>query len=364
LSKSILPALARPSKRNKVKNKALEWNATMKSFGLAALLIALGDPVAYGQWQPQTIRSDADFRGLCAVNETIAWVSGTKGTYGRTTDAGRTWSVGTVPGAAKLDFRDVEAFGESTAYLLSAGPGDDSCIYKTADGGKTWTLQFKNPEPEAFFDAMAFWDDKNGVALSDPVKGQFRLIVTDDGGTNWKRLSGNLPPALPNEGAFAASGTCLVTHGKTDIWFCTGGAKTARVFHSADRGKNWTAHETPILAGRDSAGIFSIAFRDRQHGVIVGGDYRKPNDSEATAAITTDGGKTWKLLDRSLPFRSCVAWAKDRWVAVGSSGSDTSLDHGATWKALDRNNYNSVAFTATGEGWAAGPRGRIARFAR
>ena len=145
----------------------------MKLFCLAAVLLGLGDAIAHAQWQQQTIRSDADFRGLCAVSAKVAWVSGTKGTYGRTTDAGKTWSVGTVPGAAKLDFRDVEAFGETTAYLLSAGPGADSRIYKTGDGGKTWILQFKNPDHQAFFDAMAFWDDKNGVALSDPVKGQF-----------------------------------------------------------------------------------------------------------------------------------------------------------------------------------------------
>jgi photosystem II stability/assembly factor-like uncharacterized protein len=236
----------------------------MRILYVAALLLGLCESLAHAQWQQQTIRSDADFRGLCAVSAKVAWVSGTKGTYGRTTDAGKTWSVGTVPGAAKLDFRDVEAFGESTAYLLSAGPGEDSRIYKTADGDSTWILQFKNPDHEAFFDAIAFWDDKNGVALSDPVQGQFQLIVTDDGGTNWKRLSAkNLPPALPNEGAFAASGSCLVTQGKNDVWFCTGGAKAARVFYSKDRGQNWTVSETPILAGAASAGIFSIAFRDR-----------------------------------------------------------------------------------------------------
>jgi len=336
----------------------------MKCFYLAAIFLAFCGSTARAQWQQQTINADADFRGLCAVSAKVAWVSGTNGTYGRTTDGGKTWSVGTVPSASKLDFRDVKAFGETTAYLLSAGPGEDSRIYKTVDGGKTWVLQFQNDEPKAFFDAIAFWDDKNGVALSDPVKGQFRLIITDDGGTNWKPLSGkNLPPALPNEGAFAASGTCLVTLGKNNVWFCTGGAKTARVFHSMDRGQNWTVSDTPILAGSESAGIFSIAFRDRDRGMIVGGDYRKPNDPGATAAITSDGGKTWTLLDKPFPYRSCIAWAKDRWVAVGTSGSNVSLDNGATWRSLDEMNYNSVRFTSTGEGWAVGPKGRIAKFA-
>src|SRR4030095_7360586 len=108
--------------------------------------------VAPAQWKLQASKTEADFRGLCAVSPKVAWVSGTKGTFGRTTDGGKTWTVGAVPDADKLDFRDVEAFGEDTAYLLSAGPGEDSRIYKTTDGGKTWTLQFKNAEPKAFFD--------------------------------------------------------------------------------------------------------------------------------------------------------------------------------------------------------------------
>ncbi len=337
----------------------------MKLVVSAAVLLGLCSSVALGQWQQHTIKSEADFRGLSVVSPKVAWVSGTKGTFGRTTDAGKTWTAGTVPDADKLDFRDVEAFSEDTAYLLSAGPGEDSRIYKTTDGGKNWDLQFKSSEPKAFFDAIAFWDEKNGIALSDPVNGRFQLIATADGGANWKPLPEKaLPAALPNEGAFAASGTCLVTQGEKDVWFCTGGAKAARVFHSSDRGQTWTVVETPLAAGIESAGVFSIAFRDGKHGVIVGGDYRKPDDTTATAAITSDGGKTWTLIEKPLPFRSAVAWAKDRWVAVGTSGSDVSTDDGATWKPLDREKYNAVGFTATGEGWAVGPKGRIAKFAK
>ncbi len=337
----------------------------MNSIIISMMLVLLTGSIALGQWEHQTIKTDADFRGLCVVSAKVAWVSGTKGTFGRTIDAGKTWTVGKVPDADKLDFRDVEAFGEEKAYLLSAGPGEDSRIYKTTDGGKTWSLQFKNSDPNAFFDAIAFWSDKNGIALSDPVKGRFPLLVTDDGGANWKLLpEKNLPEALPNEGAFAASGTCLVAHGENDVWFCSGGARKARVFHSSDKGRTWDATESPVLAGIESAGIFSIAFRDQKHGVIVGGDFGKPNDTNATCAITTDGGKTWVLVDKQLTYCSGVAWAKDRWIAVGTSGSNYSLDDGKTWKSLDKENYNSVAFASTGEGWAVGPKGRIAKFVK
>src|SRR4051794_33211324 len=127
----------------------------MKHSMLATAVVGLCAPIAFGQWQRQAIDTMADFRGLCVVSPNVAWVSGTMGTYARTTDRGKTWSVGTVPGADKLDFRAVKAFGEATAYLLSAGPGDVSRIYKTDDGGKSWVLQFKCADPEAFFDVLA-----------------------------------------------------------------------------------------------------------------------------------------------------------------------------------------------------------------
>ncbi|HEX3147482.1 MAG TPA: glycosyl hydrolase [Gemmataceae bacterium] len=331
----------------------------------ALLMLLVATSSAFGQWQVQTIKTDADFRGLCAVSAKVAWVSGTKGTFGRTIDGGATWTVGHVPDADKLDLRDVKAFSEDAAYLMSAGPGEESRIFKTTDGGKTWALQFKNAEPKGFFDAMAFWDEKHGIALSDPIDGRFHLIVTDDGGAQWAALpEKSRLTALPNEGVFAASGTCLIARGDNDVWFVTGGAKKARVLHSADRGNSWAIVDAPLVAGVESAGIFSIAFRDKDHGIIVGGDYKKPDDQVATTAITADGGKTWGLVAKPLPYRSAVVWAKDRWVAVGTSGSDVSLDDGITWKPLDQEKYNAVAFAASGDGWAVGPKGRIARFIR
>ncbi len=318
--------------------------------------------LALTQWQQQTINTDASFRGLCAVNSNVVWVSGTKGTFGRTLDGGKTWQVGNIPAAEQLDFRDVEAFSANTAYLLSIGNGEASRIYKTSDGGKNWKLQFKNENPKAFFDAFAFWDEQHGIAMSDSVDGKFVLLNTNNGGASWEELKPEkIPAALPNEGGFAASGTCIFTQGKSNVWIGTG---KGRVLRSTDSGKTWTVAETPIITGVESAGIFSIYFKDSQNGIVVGGDYRKPNEAGNTVAITNDGGKTWKVSATTLPFRSGVVWSKGKWVAVGTSGSSVSTDNGATWQQLDSENYNGVSFTKTGEGWAAGPKGRIAKFSK
>ena len=51
---------------------------------------------------------------------------------------------------------DVQAFSDKVAYLLSIGDNPtDFRIYKTTDGGSTWTLQFTNQNPGAFYDGFA-----------------------------------------------------------------------------------------------------------------------------------------------------------------------------------------------------------------
>lgn len=311
---------------------------------------------------PQPFGSESGLRGLSVVSGEVAWVSGTGGTVSRTTDGGETWQVQVVPGAEKLDFRDVEAFGASVAYLLAAGPGDASRVYKTTDGGKTWRQQAVNADAQGFWDAMAFWDERNGIVFGDPVDGQFRLLITEDGGETWRPLAPTgMPRALPREGAFAASGTCLVTGGTRDVWFATGGAGVGRVFHSGDRGRTWTVVETPVAGRNESSGIFSIGLRGGVPGVVVGGDYRKPQDAVGTIAHSGNGGRDWKLAKTPAPFCSAVAWAKDRWIAVGTAGIHASQDGGETWKPLDGGNYNAVQFAANGTGWAVGPKGRVVR---
>jgi photosystem II stability/assembly factor-like uncharacterized protein len=336
---------------------------------LLAGVILLG-AVAAAQWVPQQSGTTARFRGVSAASRTVAWASGSGGTYARTTDGGATWRSSVMPGASQLDFRDVEAIDANTAYLLSIGPGEASRIYKTTDGGSGWTLQFTNHNPKAFFDAFAFWDARNGIALSDPVDGRFILIKTTDGGATWKEIPReNLPPALEGDGAFAASGTCITVQGKKNVWFGTGGAATARVFRSTDGGDTWKGAATPITAGNASSGIFSIAFKDARNGVIVGGDYKKENETGNNVAATTDGGATWTLAKGPRPsgFRSAVAYISEtggrKLVAAGPSGSEYSLDNGASWTRIDGGGYHAVSFArAADAGWAAGEGGRVAKY--
>jgi len=327
----------------------------------------------------QNSHTTENLRGLSTPAPNVAWASGTHGTYLRTTDAGHTWLPAQVPGAEALDFRDVDAFSSDLAYLLAAGPGDQSRIYKTTDAGKTWSLEFTNQDPKGFFDCMAFWTPNHGIAVGDPVNGKFELITTGNGGKTWTPiLPDRLPPAIAGEGAFAASGTCIAVQGENNVWSATGG-KAARVFHSSDAGKNWTVTETPIVHGTDSAGIFSIAFRDAKHGVIAGGDYQHPDQNGANLAITHDGGRTWALAPISpqwyfsaVTFRTgCVGTGAspvqaERSSAVFALGTAHAACAGATaakWQKIWDLNLNALSVSPSGEIFAVGPKGLVVRFA-
>ena len=224
------------------------------------------------------------------------------------------------------------------------------------------------PDPTGFLDALAFWDADHGLALGDPVGGRYTVLTTADGGAHWtKAKAEGMPPALAGEGAFAASGTCLTTLGDAEAWFGTGGGATARVFRTRDRGATWTVHDTPIRAGSATSGIFSVAFRDADHGVIVGGSYDQPDRGGQVAATTNDGGTTWTVVERDEPkgFRSAVAFvggAPQKVLAVGPSGSDLSTDGGRTWAPITGEGYHAVGFAGPGAGWAVGEAGRVAKF--
>ena len=332
-----------------------------------AVGIALVAAAAAPRWTAQTSGVTATLRGVSAASDTVAWASGSGSTVLHTTDGGATWAKITVT-PDRVDFRDIDAIDERTAYLLSIGNGPASRIYKTTDAGATWTPQFLNDDPKVFLDAMTFWDADHGIVIGDSIDGHFTLLRTDDGGAHWARIPGDsLPPALPNEGAFAASGTNVAVYGRDDVWIGTGASTTARVLRSSDRGRTWTVADTPLVSG-ESAGIFSVAFRDARHGVVVGGDYKKEQDATDNLAVTDDGGATWTLVkDRALSgFRSVVAYVPHApaaaLVAVGPQGTDYSTDDGRTWAPVEGPGFHTFSFAPSGKvGFGAGGRGAVGR---
>lgn len=313
------------------------------------------------QWTPLPPPTQASLRGLSAVNTKVAWTSGSGGAIYSTKDGGLTWQDRSIAG--NLDFRDIQAFDEKTAVVMAAGPGAKSCIYRTEDGGAQWTLTHQNKQEKGFFDSIAFWDRRRGIVVGDPVDGRFTILTTSNGGVTWQHLAwgpsvggGVMPAAMEGEGAFAASGTSITVQPGGKVWFGTGGKLGGRVFRSEDWGHTWTVSQTPIRHDSESAGIFSILFRDALNGVAVGGDYRKLKDHTATMIVTTDGGRSWTAAPGLTGFRSAIVTMQQSWVATGPDGTDVSEDGGKTWRAIA-----GPGFHALSKSFASGSDGRVSK---
>jgi photosystem II stability/assembly factor-like uncharacterized protein len=324
-------------------------------------------PPAHPTWTVTPTNSTQQFRGLSPVSENVVWVSGTAGTVLRTTNGGATWnnvSPSLLPeNSTTFQFRDIQAYSPKVAVILSIGEGNASRIYLTSDGGKSWKPTFINQDAAAFYDCMAFEDEDHGLAMSDPVNGKFRIIETWNGGATWDVVDPTgMPAAFTGESGFAASGTCL--EAAAGRWYlASGGVDPGRIFRSKN-GRDWKVSNSSIMGGA-AAGVFSVRFRDEKNGIAVGGDYEKPSGNVNISSWSQDGGATWHASE-SFPagYRSGVSWVPGRGktaVAVGTSGSDVTLDGGRTWQRIDNGTFDAVECVGKHVCWASGSGGRVAR---
>jgi photosystem II stability/assembly factor-like uncharacterized protein len=333
-----------------------------------ALLVSTN---AFAQWEPQKSGTTANLRGLHAVNASVAWASGAEGTVLHTENGGVDWlRCTTPPGAEKLDFRGVWAWDAKSAMVLSSGPGDQSRVYETKDGCSHWTEMIRNSDRDGFWDAMTFQagdfgmqgDQKTGVVIGDPIHNRF-YTMNMIFGHGWFNDDASCA-ARSGEAAFAASNTSAFVFGSRRYILVTGGTAGSRALLSPllaerDVTQGCLDISLPLASGVESAGAFSVFFSDAQNGVTVGGDYKHPEQSSGTAALTTDGGRHWTAATKPPHgYRSAVAWDVDGkvWIAAGTNGSDISRDGGKTWQPLDDGNWNALSLP-----YIVGPKGSIAK---
>lgn len=249
------------------------------------------------------------------------------------------------------------AIASNTEHIFMLSIGNPALLYQYNEGDLE--IVYKENHPKVFYDAMAFFDAKNGIAMGDPTDDCLSVILTSDGGKTWKKIScDKLPKINEGEAAFAASNTNIAIYGK-NVWMVTGG-KSARVFHSSDMGNSWNVYNTPIIQGEQMTGIYSVDFYDAKNGIIFGGNWNDKDNNKNNKAVTTDGGKTWKLVaeGKEPGYKSCVQYVPDtngkELFAVGSTGISFSNDRGNTWKKVSNEGYYTIKFVNKNFAWLAG----------
>ncbi|MEJ7596661.1 MAG: YCF48-related protein [Kofleriaceae bacterium] len=319
---------------------------------------------------PQTSGTLARLQSIAPINDRIAWVSGSAGTILRTTDGGETWEPRGIPGTETLAFRDIHAVSRDIAFVLTNNGGPNARIYKTVDGGLTWTLQFQSPIENTFYDCFAFWSPRHAIAIPDAEDGRFDVVRMTDG-ASWENIGDGFPAGQAGEGLFPTSGNCVTTLGANRAWAVLAGASPSRVVSTRDGGDTWDSHPIPIPGGPSGGGM-NVLFRDRHHGVVSGGDVATPTVFQDNFARTSDGGVTWTL-GTPAPFPGAAyalsyvppgGGCPDHTVfAAGPSGAAWSRDEGDTWELVPgaATGYFSVEFASHRRGWLVGRTGTITR---
>jgi photosystem II stability/assembly factor-like uncharacterized protein len=315
-----------------------------------------------------TLPVPVSIRAMQVFNDSVVWFAANHGVFGFTENGGATWTIDSLSTENIFpEFRSIAQLNDSTVLLLSVD--SPAYLFKTTSKGKKWKQVYTDNTSGIFFDSMKFWDDKNGIALADPIRNCFKIIFTHDGGESWGEVPcENIPPSKTNEACFAASNSCISVY-KNHVWFITGG-NAARLFHSVDSGKQFTAYSTPMAQGGKMTGIFSVSFADEKNGAIGGGDFEKTADSIMSLCLTHDGGKSWQRIQTPRPvFVSSVVMLKNK-----SSAQLFTTGHNGTWqyaqrvwKELKDENENSLNYNtlqvAPSEKfiWMAGTKGQVAR---
>ncbi len=305
---------------------------------------------------------NSSYRGLSVVDDQTIWVSGSNGTVGLSGDGGRNWQWVNPIGYEKTDFRDIEAFDENHALVISAG--SPAIILSTDDGGRSWREVFSDKRPEIFYDGFAFTAKGTGIAFGDAINGKMPLLKTADFGKTWNDISSNLAYNITaGEAGFAASGTSIYCNDRGQFWIATGGS-IAHIYHSADEGQHWDRYNCPVIQGKNSTGPFSIAFYTSTVGTVVGGDYRDDKNKVKNSFLTHDGGKTWSAPTTApAGFKSAVIYlSRKKLACTGTSGTDLSDDGGKNWKNISTDSFNAIQKAKKGKAlYLVGDKGKIAR---
>ncbi|TFH25795.1 MAG: hypothetical protein E4H10_08820 [Bacteroidia bacterium] len=334
-------------------------NKIILYFTLSLLLISCNEKSYDFEFVEINTPGNSSLRAICAVDENIVWTSGSQGKVYLSLDGGQNWHESSIPECDDTEFRSLHAWNANRALVFDVSPLGRA--FMTKDGGETWKQVYQSPMEGAFFNSLKFSNDQQGVAISDPIDDKVFVLITNDGGMNWKRLS-NLPSSVKGEINFAASNTCIEYLPSGEIYIVTGGSKS-RVLTSHNHGENWEFAETPVMTG-ESAGLFSINFSTSSEGVAVGGDYNQPDREGIRAIFTEDGGLHWyEAENMPAEYRSCVVSLNDElYFAIGKTGCDYSPDHGKNWTFLDSTGYYA-AHAVEGKNmiFLAGADGRVAK---
>ena len=313
---------------------------------------------ASGAWILQNSNFDAGSTGinyLSIVDENVVWGTAFDGTgnginiqkFTKTTNGGDTWEYSEIDiGNAELGISMIHALDAQTAWLVAYPRGANQIggIFKTIDGGLTWSRQdsANYDSSSSFANVVYFWDENVGFAQGDPLSTEFELYVTNDGGDNWNAVPGS---SIPNPLGGEYGYTRQIEVVDDNVWFST---NNGRIYHSIDRGNNWTVYQSPISDFGSAEVNGNLSFADSQNGVII--------DNSGNVYRSTNAGASWTQISTTGPVYTsglCFIEGTNTIFSTGG-GSSFSNDGGYSWNPIDTSTHLYVDFHDENIGWSGG----------
>lgn len=312
-------------------------------------------------------QSASSFRGMSIATDGSVWVSGSKGTIGKSIDNGKTWTWLHPAGFEKRDFRDIEAFSKTEALAMAVdSPG---IILRTEDGGANWNVVYENHTPGVFLDALCFRNKNEGVCAGDPLPdGRLLIITTTNGGKTWQNLPEEQCPAVEKgEAMFAASGGNISVHSSDKHAFIlvTGGMLSRLwTIYPFSAGKKPGFVSLPVKQGGQMTGANAVLVAG-SYTMIPAGDYNEPARSDSNFAVRYKK-RPPKLIELAGGYKSSLADnGEGLRVACGITGismhEGPSAAYPVPWKVISGEPFHVVRnIPGTKTFLLAGSRGRMA----
>lgn len=243
-------------------------------------------------------------------------------------------------------FDDVYFLNDNLGW---AANGFHAAVYKTTDGGLTWTEKLNNTilGSNHYFRNIEFLDEN--IGFLGTLNGKFYKTI--DGGDNWTEviITPINPPAICG----------LNTIGSTTVYGCGAYFEPAHIIKSTDSGSTWTFIDMSAYA----TALVEIKFTDELNGFAAG-----RNANGAIILKTIDGGTTWSTIyNASIPGE--YVWKLQilennpnvMFGAIFATGPNPgklvkSLDGGGNWTTYNapESGIEAVGFISETKGWMGG----------
>ncbi len=191
------------------------------------------------------------------------------------------WRPLDIPSANRYD--DVFFIDENTGWAVNG----ERRIYKTTDGGATWTLKF---QADNYLRSIEFATPMLGYA------GSLRNSIyrTLDGGETWENISENVDFDITYNGVryTEVPGACSLSAPSENVVFACAiwsGSEPAYVAKSTDAGDSWVTTDMTTYATQ----LVDVLFLNENEGFLTGRNDPIGEEKGGVILYTDDGGETW-----------------------------------------------------------------------